>query len=235
MAKELQFKGDNPDTLAGGFVRALHGTRDMTVQVPRAEELARVNASVDTRLARLDRKKRSTKLSIMGISKAILDKGDPKYVRCLTMANRYRKVRARELAELHGHVSSGASALLASGSLALAASRFLYERYAEDGGGDLGVTMLKQAAQLADSARQSELAAWEMSAREGMVKRRLEASTAGMPWLTVHDDGRNKMGRKTNLERKEIDAITVDAVPPTDTGIAGLASGASDRLYSGHG
>ena len=198
-------KGTNPDTLIGGFVRGRADTHNaghgLTVEQVRPDEMMpAVNPIPRARAARM-RKGRATKLSIMGISKTILETGDPRYHACLQMANSYRKVRARELAEMHGHVSSGASALLASGSLALAASRFLYERFAQDGGGELGVAMLKQAAQLADSARQSELAAWEMSAREGLVKRKLEASTAGVPWLAIQDGGANKSGRKTNEQR----------------------------------
>ncbi len=220
-------KGNDADTIIGGFVRGRSDTHNaghgVTVEQVRPDEMtASGNLTLQERKkARLERKKRCTKLSIMGISKAVLDVGDPKYVRCLDMANKYRKVRARELAELHGYVSSGASALLASGSLALAASRFLYERFAEDGGGAYGIGMLKQAAQLADSARQSELAAWEMSAREGLSKRRLDAATAGVPWLAIQDGGKTKDGRKTNVERKVLDAPAL--APYIDSGTMAAA------------
>lgn len=152
---------------------------------------------------------RKTKFALLGIGKEIVDKGDPRYARALLNANKYRKVRARELAVMHGFVSSGASALLASAALAIAASRFLYEKVAESG--DIG--LLGQASRLADSARQHELAAWEMSAREGQVKRRLDANNVSLPWMTGSaqtggfggsDIGRvnAKAGRKTNVERQ---------------------------------
>ncbi len=143
----------------------------------------------------------------------------------LYQCNKYRKTRMKELARLHGHVSAGAGALLASASLALAASRFLYERFAgkpEDGGGD--TTTLKQAAQLADSARQSELAAWELSAREGVLKRRQEAMETGMPWLVnVEGVEKAKLGRKTNAQRYEkailetpVEHPVIDSLPEAD-------------------
>ncbi|MDD5374443.1 hypothetical protein [Acidithiobacillus sp.] len=109
---------------------------------------------------------------------------------------------------MHGHVSTGASALIATASLALAASRYLYERFAKDGGGDMGTGMLKQAAQLADSARQSELAAWELSAREGLAKRKQASLEQGVPWLAHMETG-VKQGRKTNAERQARSDATI--------------------------
>lgn len=115
----------------------------------------------------------------------------------------------REFAGFHGHVSAGVGALLASAALALAASRYLYQLGAE---GVASVGMLKQASQLADSARQNELAAYELCAREGTLKRRQATEVAGQPWL-MNADGEKpaKGGRKTNLERQ---ARELDVSPP---------------------
>jgi len=117
-------------------------------------------------------------------------------------------------------VSSGAGALLASASLALAASRFLYEKYSESherGGGEL--ELLKQASSLADKARAAELAAWEMSAREGVLKRRTEASAQGMPWLLKDNgDDRVKSGRKTNAQLQEAALLEVHVAEVVDDG-----------------
>ncbi len=215
-------KGQDPHTINGGFLRKQVADRQAPIGVeqPRASELTYppLRTWEERAAGRKSRKRKATKLSLMGISRKILDTGDPAYVRCLNQANSYRKVRARELAELHGHVSAGASALLASASLALAASRFIYERFAETGGGDLGIGMLKQAAQLADSARSSELAAWELSAREGLVRRKLDASTQGVPWLAIQDGGLNKRGRKTNEERKAMETVEVAPETPDISG-----------------
>lgn len=149
---------------------------------------------------------RKTKLAAFGLSPSIIKAGDQSYAACLDSANKYRKLRMKELAQLHGHVSAGVGALLASASLALAASRFLYQDAAKDG----DTATLKQAAQLADSARQSELAAYELASKEGVLKRRQSTAEAGMPWL-LNAEGldKAKSGRKTNAERqlREVDVL----------------------------
>ncbi len=199
-------KGNNPDTLVGGFLRADSGTTVPHVEQPIPDELSQSAAPDltpdEVKAVRKARRGRSLKLVIMGISSTTLAKADPSYRNAVAMANNYRRKRAAELSEMHGHVSIGASALLASASLAWAASRHLYEKYAEDGGGSIGTAMLKQAASLGDSARQSELAAWELSAREGLVKRKRASQDQGVPWLAVADGG-SKLGRKTNAERQQ--------------------------------
>ena len=202
-------KGADPDKLLGGFLCPSNGTiqsRVMphTLSQPEAPERAPGAG-----------KGRKTKLAAFGLSPSIIKSGDPRYAAALYQANKYRKTRMKELAQLHGHVSAGAGALLASASLALAASRFLYERYAEGvdaGGGEL--ELLKQASGLADKARAAELAAWEMSAREGVLKRRTEAANAGMPWLQNVDGGdKQKPGRKTNAQRQEAAILETPALP----------------------
>lgn len=153
------------------------------------------------------KKGRKTKLAAFGLSPSVIKAGDQSYAACLDQANKYRKIRMKELAQLHGHVSAGAGALLASASLALAASRFLYQNAASDG----DAATLKQASQLADSARQSELAAYELASREGVLKKRSALADAGMPWL-LNPDGldKAKSGRKTNAERQARDTdVTV--------------------------
>ncbi len=212
--KRLSRDAEAGESLVGGFVRTRAPSNPngggVIVETPRPDELLQAECPTQThpRPWTLLPRNRKTKISIMGLSRKILDNADPRYKRALLNAAAYRKVRTKELSVMHGCVSSGASALLASASLALAASRFLYEKVAETG----DISLLKQAAQLADSARQSELAAWEMSAREGAAKRKLDAASQGMPWLQ-QDDGKAKSGRKTNAERQlaEANAIVVPA------------------------
>lgn len=191
--------GADPDKLLGGFLCPSNGTiqsRVMphTLSQPEAPE-RQPGAG----------KGRKTKLAAFGLNPTIIKEGDPRYAAALYQANKYRKTRMKELAQLHGHVSAGAGALLASASLALAASRFLYERYSEKpelGGGEL--ELLKQAGVAADKARACELAAWEMSAREGVLKRRTAMAEQGMPWLqNVDGSDKAKPGRKTNAQRQE--------------------------------
>jgi hypothetical protein len=102
---------------------------------------------------------RRPKLALLGVP---ADATDPRYALALRRASRYRKRRCSELAVAHGYVSAGASSLIASASLALSASRFLYEVAAETGDAET----LKRASALANDARQNELAAWELAAKE---------------------------------------------------------------------
>ena len=102
---------------------------------------------------------RKPKLALLGVEVA---DADPKYQKALSRAAYYRRRRCSELAAVHGYVSSGASSLIASGALALCASRYLYELASVTGDPEL----LKRASNLANDARQNELAAWELCARE---------------------------------------------------------------------
>lgn len=137
---------------------------------------------------------RKTKLAVLGIPSGVLDRGSPSYARCVRLASAYRKVRVRELTISHGFVSSGSSALLASAAHALAASRYLYEKAAEATGADM-LELLKVASRLADSARANELAAWELSAREGVARRRNATADNGMPWVVSNEELKKKRGR----------------------------------------
>lgn len=201
-------KGENETTINGGFIMNHHGTP--SPEVVRPDEMGQA-ATVATEAphprpwTKLPRN-RKTKLAVLGIGKELLDKGDPRYARALSQAAKYRRARANELAVMHGFVSSGANALLSTASLALAASRFLYEKFAEQ---PENFSLLKQASQLADSARQAELAAWEMSAREGMVKRKLDSADSGMPWLRKDEPAALPMGRPRKADRIEAQAFVV--------------------------
>lgn len=181
------------------------------VQTPRADEMSQtVQSEMKERLEKDSRKsRRQTKLAVMGIPTDSLNGGDVRYARCVRLAAAYRKVRARELQVAHGYVSAGSSALLATASLALAASRFLYEK-ATEAGPDEVAGLLKHATQLADSARANELAAWELCAREAVQRKKAEASSAGVPWIVTQQDRQGQRGR--GRPRKEI-GIQKEEVP----------------------
>lgn len=176
-------------SVIGPFIQRSSGYAK--VQAPRANELSRtVQSEMEKRLVG-DKKKnrRQTKLAVMGIPTDALNVGDVRYARCVRLASAYRKVRSRELQVAHGYVSAGASALLATASLALAASRYLYEK-ATEAGPDEVAGILKHASQLADSARSNELAAWELCAREAVQRKKAEAMNAGVPWIVSQQDRR---------------------------------------------
>lgn len=92
-----------------------------------------------------------------------LDKADPRYRVFARWGARYGTHRRRELALAHGgSISAGVGAIVESAAQAMAASRFVQSLAAESADAEL----FKQAALLASTARQHELAAWELAARE---------------------------------------------------------------------
>lgn len=160
-------------------------------------------------------KERKTKLACLGIPSDILDKGSQEYARCVRLANSYKRTRVKEMFQAHGYVSSGVHSLLASASLALSASRFLYAAAAESGSAN--PQLLKLASGLGDSARQNELSAWELCHREGIVKKKIADSQAMTPWvLTMQPEEKRKPGRPRNADRKPEE--TIGLLQPVSTG-----------------
>lgn len=198
-------KQDKEATFHGPFVRDRGEGRGVRVSTVKAQDLSQIEpgGAISPQEAGKLAKGRRTKLACLGIPKAVLEAGSPEYARCVRLANAYKKARTKELFEAHGHVSSGASALLAAASLALAASRFLYE-IASTGGESYGISMpqlLKLASSLSDSARQNELSCWELCAREAVIRKRNEANNVAVPWLTGEaGQERRKPGRPRKVQ-----------------------------------
>lgn len=175
----------------GGFVRdAGHGLQSTHCKPERlpvpdpesvSENIQVIEASRTFPNVTSPLKARRTKLAVMGLSSDILDAGNVRYAQCLRLGASYRKARTKELFLAHGFVSSGVSALLASASLALAGARFLYEIAAS--GGPNTPELLKKASSLSDSSRQSELSAWELCAREAVIRKRNADNDKSLPWL----------------------------------------------------
>jgi len=227
-------------TFHGGFVRNRGEGRGVRVARAKVAELptGEPGAAIENQ-AKLNRnkrpesfpsgssplKERKTHLACLGIPSRVLDSGDPEYARCVRQANAYKKSRQKELYLAHGYVSTGVGALLASASLALSASRYLYETATntefapEDRGATNRAAMLKLASSLGDSARQNELAAWELCAREGVVRKRNESSNVQVPWqvqsnVQVSDSGQVKRGpgrpRKIVLALEEVNKERIE-------------------------
>ncbi len=210
---------DTSGALIGGMVRNKGEGRPPRVDNPRPERLARPDpiTAQETALVlaetsqfpnvRSPLKERRCKLACLGIPSHILDAGSPEYARTIRLANSYKKVRVKELFQAHGFVSSGVAALLAAASLALSGSRFLYEIAASTPiqaaeRGDLTMPqILKLASSLSDSSRQNELSAWELCAREAIVRKRNDMNTVSVPWIHSDSGGeKQKPGRKTKLQ-----------------------------------
>jgi hypothetical protein len=84
------------------------------------------------------------------------------------LAREHREAHGTALASSvgGGQLSPGVTSILASASLALAASRYLYDRGAREGDPQL----LGQASRLADQSRTSLLTAHELAAREAAAR-----------------------------------------------------------------
>jgi len=83
-----------------------------------------------------------------------------------------------------GRCSAGVSSVISSAALAMAASRWAYDRGAELG----DVSLMAQGARLADQSRAALLTAHELSGREA----RARPSTTSWPWLEPDDDAKTK-------------------------------------------
>jgi hypothetical protein len=222
------------DRSAGPSVQLIRGSRlseaSGTLQPSQARGVAEESQNASTGQPRASKwpsrsegRKRKTKLAVMGIPTEALEGGDPRYARCVRLAAAYRKARVRELAVSHEFVSSGVSGLLATASLALASSRYLYELAA--GGGvelDRLPGLLKSAQSLADSARQNELAAWELCARESQARRKMSMNSQQLPWLAEAQPEKRGPGRPRKAKVVEAEVLML---PPVGTPMDGFREG----------
>lgn len=109
-----------------------------------------------------------------------IDRCSPDFRPFARWGARYAGHRRRELAAAHGGtISAGVGAIVESAALAMAASRYLDHCARQSGDPEL----FKQAAQLGQTARQHELAAWELAAREAQA--RPKAPLEAAPWLVA--------------------------------------------------
>jgi hypothetical protein len=100
---------------------------------------------------------------------------DPAFRPFQRWGRRYAAHRRAELAAAHGGtLSAGVGALIESAGAQLAASRFLQARASETG----DPALFRQASALSNDARQNELAAWELAAREAQARRTHEPPAA---------------------------------------------------------
>lgn len=157
-------------------IRTAHGTGASTilrVEQPPLDEIPPLNAAETERaLAERERRGRPFEpgnraavgrkpaLCVMGLP---IGTADPRYRRAARKARNWTQRRIRELATMHGNqLGAGPSGALANAGLALAASRVLYELASET----LDAKLFQQAADLADKAKQQELFAVGLAARE---------------------------------------------------------------------
>jgi hypothetical protein len=200
--QEQDHKAKPDNSVIGGFIRNNCDGKNAgrpQVETVRPDEMSYATENVAPKKKRGWPKGkprgRRTKLAVMGISVTSLDAGDPDYARCVRIGKSYQRVRTKELSHFHGSVSSGVGAFLASAALALATSRYLYEK-ASTADADRRPELIRKASQLSDTFRQNELAAWELCARENTAKRKMAVAEQGLPWLSqVEQPEKPKRGR----------------------------------------
>lgn len=163
-------------------LRSGHGTGagSPRIEVLPPDELPSATPSLPVRPSR-DAAGRFVRGNTEGVAKRVkpgvrgslgIDKADPRYKAFARWGARYGAHRRRELALAHGgSISAGVGAIVESAAQAMAASRFVQSLAAESGDAEL----FKQAAALASTARQHELAAWELAAREAQARPKTNA------------------------------------------------------------
>lgn len=92
---------------------------------------------------------------------------DPRFVAHNRRRLEWQRKRMAELQTAHGGVSHGVGAMLNAAAWLYAGGEFAAERAAESG----DIELFKLAAMLTGTARQHELAAWELSAREATTRK----------------------------------------------------------------
>lgn len=140
----------------------------------------RPDRSADGRFAPGNTAGRSRRIRATERGLLSVDTSLPEYRPFARWGRRYGAHRRRELAAVHGgELSAGVGAIVESAALAMAASRFLAHMASQSGDADL----FQRAARLAESARQHELAAWELAAREAAQRPRQSATATALARL----------------------------------------------------
>ncbi len=123
--------------------------------------------------------------------------------------------RMREYVNIHGYASSGVCALLERAAEQYADSDYLRATAASAGNPD--ATALKQASQHAANARSHELAAWELAAREGVMRRQLgdnESKLSSLARGLRSEAADSKPGSwDGGLTAEGVDAGAIEALP----------------------
>ncbi len=125
----------------------------------------------------------------LGIPMKYIDTADVRYRRFIRNASYYRKARCRELSQVHGFLSAGATNLVASASLSMAVSRYTYTLSMEETDRKEAAKLITLASKLANDAKQLELAAWELASREAEAIRAMKKEEETPVWLVRSEPG----------------------------------------------
>lgn len=161
---------------------------------------------------------RKPKMLSMGLVKDA-DPGDPRYKNALRSARQYLKKRKQDYQIAFGFVSSGVMGILASASMALCASRYLYEK-AYIASEPENFELMKQGAKHADSAMRMELAAWEMASRESVLANKRMVNQGVPIWMQNEADqmakGKPASKKVTHVKIVEAEVLAENPFVVTD-------------------
>lgn len=160
-------------------------TGELKVRTPKAETLSSVASDASNRaeqLATLPRTGRRPKITSIGITKRSFRLMGPEGRSHFEMATRYYKSRCQSLYTNFGHVSEAVAVMVANSASQNAIARWYKNRaIAEEDMGQSG-HLIDRAIKYENSARQMELSAWEMCAREAKAYRELRDQGGGINW-----------------------------------------------------
>lgn len=123
----------------------------------------------------------------LGVPLSMCDVHDPRYRKLLRNAGSYRRFRCEELARAHGFLSAGASSMIASASLALAASKWLYVLAAEATNVSDATKYVALASKLSMDAMRAEQLGWEIAGREAAALKAMNNDKVPV-WLSAGQD-----------------------------------------------
>lgn len=123
----------------------------------------------------------------LGVPLSMCDVHDPRYRKLLRNAGSYRRFRCEELARAHGFLSAGASSMVASASLALAASKWLYVLAAESTNVAEATKYVALASKLSMDAMRAEQLGWEIAGREAAALKAMNSDKIPV-WLSAGSD-----------------------------------------------
>lgn len=125
---------------------------------------------------KLAKVKRFSKVNTLGVSKLAVHNFPEEYKSSIHHAEKFLKARLDEYRENFGQISVGVITLLANAALTLGLSRYLHDRAALEG----DVQALIKIAGILDKYKNIEFGAYEMAAREAMMRKSREVVDTGL-------------------------------------------------------
>lgn len=156
-------------------------TGELKVRTPKAQDLSSVASDASKRaeqLANIPRTGRRPKITNVGITKRSFRLMGPEGRSHFEQAVKYHSARCQTLYVNFGHVSECVSLMVANSATQNAIARWYQNRgiELED------MALVDKGVKYQNSARQMELSAWEMCAREAKAYRELRDQGGGINW-----------------------------------------------------